>query len=436
MTKNEAMMNVRRARELLQTGRADEGKALLAGVLDACPDDVEALLMLARASYAAQDFERSRELLQRVVALRPDDALHHFELGAANAALGRFEDALAEFEIAGRSRPLQPEILLQKANALEKLGRRYDAAMLHRKLWIRVMAQGRRVASLPPPMQQAVSQGQRLVRDELAALLGGVLDEVRREYPGEDLHRLERFVASTLGDAPPPERDRMQVAAGAHLPGLRSQPFFERERFDWIEAVEAQAERIRDEYLALRDEQSLFRPYVSMDENAPNVAHWQAVNKSSAWNSCHLYNYGSLKEEAAARCPVTMETLAKAPLIRVPHHGPETIFSVLAPGTHIPAHHGLVSGRLLVHLPLIVPENCGALRVGGEERSWEFGKCLIFDDTYAHEAWNRSDETRVVLIFDIWHPEVTAAERAGFGRLLETLHRVDVDSIGRSQFRE
>jgi aspartyl/asparaginyl beta-hydroxylase (cupin superfamily) len=35
----------------------------------------------------------------------------------------------------------------------------------------------------------------------------------------------------------------------------------------------------------------------------------------------------------------------------------------------------------------------------------------LFDDTLEHEAWNRSDEDRIVLIFEVWKPELTAAEK-------------------------
>jgi aspartyl/asparaginyl beta-hydroxylase (cupin superfamily) len=67
--------------------------------------------------------------------------------------------------------------------------------------------------------------------------------------------------------------------------------------------------------------------------------------------------------------------------------------------------------RLVTHLPLIVPENCG-FRVGNDTRQWVPGKAWVFDDTIEHEAWNDSDKLRVVLIFDIWHPHLTPPERA------------------------
>jgi aspartyl/asparaginyl beta-hydroxylase (cupin superfamily) len=63
-----------------------------------------------------------------------------------------------------------------------------------------------------------------------------------------------------------------------------------------------------------------------------------------------------------------------------------------------------------VHLPLIVPDHC-QFRVGFEHRTWRVGELLIFDDTIEHEARNDSDQLRVVLIFDIWNPYLTAEER-------------------------
>ena len=87
------------------------------------------------------------------------------------------------------------------------------------------------------------------------------------------------------------------------------------------------------------------------------------------------------------------------------------MFSVLRPGTHIPPHTGVINGRLTVHLPLIVPPDCGALAVAGQAQPWQEGHCLVFDDSYVHEAWNKSAQTRVVLIFDVWNPALTEAER-------------------------
>jgi aspartate beta-hydroxylase len=86
------------------------------------------------------------------------------------------------------------------------------------------------------------------------------------------------------------------------------------------------------------------------------------------------------------------------------------MFSVLEPGARIPPHRDSGNQLLTCHLGLIIPPHCG-LRVGGETRLWAEGKCLIFDTSYEHEAWNSSDETRIVLLIDFWHPELSEVER-------------------------
>jgi aspartyl/asparaginyl beta-hydroxylase (cupin superfamily) len=66
--------------------------------------------------------------------------------------------------------------------------------------------------------------------------------------------------------------------------------------------------------------------------------------------------------------------------------------------------------RAVVHLPLVVPSDCG-FRVGHETREWVEGVAWAFDDTIEHEAWNRSAEARAILIVDTWNPYLTEDER-------------------------
>jgi aspartyl/asparaginyl beta-hydroxylase (cupin superfamily) len=83
---------------------------------------------------------------------------------------------------------------------------------------------------------------------------------------------------------------------------------------------------------------------------------------------------------------------------------------MLKAGAHIAAHTGMFNTRLICHLPLIVPPDC-RFRVGNEVREWQPGKLMIFNDTIEHEAWNDSAEDRVILIFDIWRPELSDREK-------------------------
>ena len=122
-----------------------------------------------------------------------------------------------------------------------------------------------------------------------------------------------------------------------------------------------------------------------------------------AWSAHYLWKNGEVVAENAARFPKTMHALRNAPLSYVPNRSPSILFSLLRPGAHIPPHNGLINTRLICHLPVIVPGKC-RFRVGNETRDWVEGKGWAFDDTIEHEAWNGSDRTRVILLFDVWRP--------------------------------
>ncbi|MCR5877476.1 aspartyl/asparaginyl beta-hydroxylase domain-containing protein [Phenylobacterium sp. J367] len=144
-----------------------------------------------------------------------------------------------------------------------------------------------------------------------------------------------------------------------------------------------------------------------------------------SWSAFYLWKAGAPVPENVARFPKTMAALEDAPLCRIPGRTPSILFSLLRPGAHIAPHHGFMNARYICHLPLIVPEGC-AMRVGGETRAWDEGRACVFDDSIEHEAWNRNpDKLRVVMIFDIWRPELSAEERELVGSVLQA-----VDSFG------
>jgi len=102
--------------------------------------------------------------------------------------------------------------------------------------------------------------------------------------------------------------------------------------------------------------------------------------------------------------------MQQVPYPDVPN-SPTVMFSRLAPGARIQPHSGMYNTRLVCHLPLIVPAGCH-FRVGNEVRQWEVGKLMVFDDSIEHEAWNSNpDKLRVVMIFDVWRPELSERER-------------------------
>ena len=100
---------------------------------------------------------------------------------------------------------------------------------------------------------------------------------------------------------------------------------------------------------------------------------------------------------------------------------PEICFSVLSPQTHIKPHHGVTNTRLVMHLPLIVPSNCALNLIDAGIHEWVEGELVMFDDTFLHESWNRSDSTRVIVLMDCWNPHLTAVERQACTRLIEMI---------------
>jgi aspartyl/asparaginyl beta-hydroxylase (cupin superfamily) len=165
------------------------------------------------------------------------------------------------------------------------------------------------------------------------------------------------------------------------------------------------------------EDTSRFSPYLESDGTHLSPSGTDLVDNDD-WGAYYLWHYGDRNDEAAELCPTTFAALEAAPQPDIPGQAPIALFSRLRPTTRIPPHNGMVNTRLICHLPLIVPENCGALRVGNEMRPWTAGEMLIFDDSIQHEAWNDSDKERVVLLFDIWRPELSEEERALVGTVL------------------
>jgi aspartyl/asparaginyl beta-hydroxylase (cupin superfamily) len=209
------------------------------------------------------------------------------------------------------------------------------------------------------------------------------------------------------------------------FPGLPQLQFYERAPFPWLERLEAATGQIRAELLEVLKQDSAFRPYVERNSRLPHTDA-QGLLDNPAWSAFYLWQHGELVPENAARCPKTVAAFADVPLAGVKNRSPSVLFSLLRPGAHIPPHTGEVNTRLICHLPLIVPPGC-SLRVGNETRAVVEGKAWVFDDTIEHEAWNGSGETRVILLFEIWRPELSAEERAMVSAMFEA-----IDSYGAS----
>jgi beta-hydroxylase len=176
---------------------------------------------------------------------------------------------------------------------------------------------------------------------------------------------------------------------------LPLQPFYEPSDFPWVARLEAHWEIIRAELDVVLEHRAALPNFqdISTDQ--------YQLTDDDRWKTYFFYGYGFRSDANCARCPETARLVESIP-------GMETaMFSILAPGKRIPPHDGPYKGVLRYHLGLRVPdapvEQVG-IRVGPETRGWREGGSLVFDDTYQHEAWNDTDETRVVLFVDVVRP--------------------------------
>ncbi len=161
--------------------------------------------------------------------------------------------------------------------------------------------------------------------------------------------------------------------------------FYSNDQFPFTRMLEQNWQIIREELLHLKEGQFLDWPEKHL--------------YGEGWSVFGLYSFGIKLDKNCKLCPETVRLVQQIPGLSMAG------FSHMKPDTHITPHTGHPEGVLRCHLGLIVPENC-AIRVGDETRSWEEGKCMVFDDTVEHEAWNKSDTSRVVLLLDFKAPEL------------------------------
>lgn len=187
-----------------------------------------------------------------------------------------------------------------------------------------------------------------------------------------------------------------QAAKHNFYPGLGQSPVYPAKRFALARALEASYRAIRSEFEGLGQGDGF------QDEI-------ERIRRTGNWNVYMLYELGRRNDANCARCPVTASVVEQH--AAVGSISSAVYFSVLNPQTHIAAHKGPTNMRLRCHLGIEVPRDC-RMRVDTRTLTWREGRCLVFDDSFSHEVWNDSDRRRVVLVVDLWHPDLTASEIA------------------------
>lgn len=365
----EAERLLRESVEALRQGRPDEARSLVEKVTATSGAGAPAWLLLATTCRAQRDAAGEEAALDRLLVIEPRSVRALIMKGDCRARAGDDRPAVAFYRTALRvgfdqSHPQDVLAELRRAESMvTQLESRY-AGHLEASL----TAQG-----LPPDRRS---------------------------------HRFQQSLDIIAGR----KQIYLQEPTVYFFPELPHIQFYEPKDFDWVPAVEAATDTIRQEIVALMAVGTEgFRPYIQAEPNRPRIDENQLLDNKD-WSALFLCENGRLFEETIARCPRTWEAVQAAPLPRIGASSPTIMFSLLRAGARITPHNGVQNTRLICHLPLIVPPGCG-FRVGNEVRQWEEGRLLIFDDTIEHEAWNESSEDRVILIFDIWRPELNDKER-------------------------
>lgn len=361
-------------------------------------------------ALARNDFPRALELLREASASSPSDIDILLKLAGVSRAAGRPREALDAVHRVLSVSPLHFTALLLRASLLQRLehsgaGRAWGEALAQRP-------EGR----LPAPLEAALAEAEMRHREWLATReqrLAAAMTDAEAGASEEELRRITRFRNNVL------RRTRAFHSEPTHFffPELAEREFHSRARFPWLADLEAGTETIAAELQALlAADRAELEPYIQYADHLP-MRQWEPLNHNPDWSALHLVKNGQRVSTNADQCPRTMALLDHLPQPEVKGASPNAMFSLLAPQTHIPAHVGVSNARLVCHLPLIVPDGCW-FRVGGETRHWRRGEAFVFDDTIEHEAMNPADRLRIVLIFDIWHPDLSPAECAAVAALI------------------
>jgi aspartyl/asparaginyl beta-hydroxylase (cupin superfamily) len=388
-----------------RSGDAAGAAQLWTQILARAPDHPEALFALGRQAMDARNLHQALDLLRRAAASNPTQPVIHLNIAYVAEAMGDIYAQGQALDAAIKADPYFYPAQFARGAYLEKSGRPKQAA--------NVYSNALRISpprdQLPPTIQAHAIRAANVVEAFTAqkeAFLRSRTAAARERLRGEDLGRAEESLAIMAGV----KKAYVHQPVRFHFPELPATCFFKRSHFPWLAQLEAATNDIAAELEGiLREIGGEFEAYVQKEATEP-LNQWAELNKSNRWSALFLWRDGTRVDHICRRAPKTAALLEQIPVLDVPGRGPTAFFSALDAKTHIPPHTGVNNIRSIVHLPLIVPENTW-FRVGNDKRPFKRGEAWVFDDSIEHEAMNDSDERRIILIFDVWNPNLTDAER-------------------------
>lgn len=414
-----------RAHQHLAGKNALSAELELRAVVEQAPDCAEAWLLLSELAGARGDTARARECVDAAARHAPDVAA--VALQRAQLQLGADEPREAADTLAAllARQPKQYVGWLLLGQAFEMAGR-HDLAL---RAWSQGLRLGQAagqlmgMASTPPAFRPVIQHIIEQVNTQLYAPVIAGFERMRAQFGAGELKRLEHALAVYLGARQDAPKNPHQKPKFLYFPGLPEGPYHDPFLHPWTDRLVDSFDAIRAEALAVLEADAGIEEFLQFAPGQSRAGYLGGAGGKPSWDAFFFYRHGVRYDDNHARCPVTSTLLENIELCEVAGQAPEVCFSVLQPGTDIMPHHGATNTRLVLHLPLLVPPGCALNVRGGGEHAWRERVPMMFDDTFEHEAWNRSDRPRVILLMDCWNPHLSAVER------IATRHVVELISV-------
>jgi aspartate beta-hydroxylase len=407
----------------LSAGDIPRALELSAAWADAEPGNPDALTLRAAALMASDNAPAAVNVLAAPVARGDAPSSLRAALAMCQMGAGDHVSAMHTLRVVLVERPNDFAARLAYAECLDLLGDGAAALPEYFRAVHVAQQHGRWLdeASTGPAMRARVKRAMDIIDRGRKDLFEQVLQPHVDAFGREGMARVSEALAVYLGTQSAPPRDPRQQPKFFWMPGLPPTAFYDRARFDWYAALELAFDVIREELQGVLEARRDLTPFLAIDDKSAEDAYLGGDPERRAWDAFFFHRHGERFDASHVACPRTSKLLDGVPLTRVDAHAPEVLFSVLAPQTHIKPHHGVTNTRVVTHLPLVIPQGDCRLVVGGEEHAWREGRCVTFDDTLLHEAWNRTDRQRVVLILDTWNPDLRQEECIALKDLIERI---------------
>ena len=264
------------------------------------------------------------------------------------------------------------------------------------------------------------------MRDLRSNYLKQSLIKNSQSYDLNEYFRITRALSGYLGEANVFSSFATQQPKVIYIPGLDTGGFLDTQSHPIVPALKSAFRDIQAEFDEVMNDQQVLKPFMGHAGKDDSKKYVSGDEKAS-WDAFFFYRHGTRFEAAQQRCPKTSKVLESIDLCRIEGQSPEICFSVLQPGSRIEPHFGVTNARVVVHLPLRVPNGCYLELTDVGRHFWKEGEPLVFDDTFEHSALNPSDKPRGILLMDAWHPNLSMVEREIFSNLIKAISAIERD---------